>query len=115
MKRLIAATLLSTLATAAYAQDKTITGKWTVQVDVAGNAAEFPCNVIQDGKDLKGSCDTLGELKGTAADGTYTWGTTGGQSPLTFTGKLNAEGKLAGTVSVLSYGIDGTFVAAPVK
>ena len=114
MKRLITAAMFCTMACAAHAQDKTITGKWTVTVSVGGNGGEFVCDVKQEGKDLKGSCDTLGELKGSVTGNTYTWTTTGGQAALTFTGMLK-DGKLAGTVDVPEYGMQGDFQGTSVK
>ncbi|SEC15043.1 hypothetical protein [Terriglobus roseus] len=116
MTRYIAATaILASLAIPANAQERSITGQWKLQIDVAGNSAEFSCNITQYAATLKGVCAEIGELQGSVKDGVYTWGTTGGQSPLTFTGKLDADSKLAGKVVVVSYGIDGDFTASPVK
>lgn len=115
MKLRIAAALLCVFASIAHAQDKSIAGQWKITLDVAGNGADFACTIKQDGKDLTGSCDTLGDLKGTADGDTFTWGTTGGQSALTFTGKLDADGKLNGTVNVVAYAIDGVFKGTPMK
>ncbi len=110
-----AAALLASLAIPSNAQQNSITGQWKLQIDVAGNGAEFSCNITQEAATLKGSCSDIGELKGSVKDGVYMWRTTGGQSALTFTGKLDAEEKLAGKVAVIAYGVDGDFSASPVK
>ena len=115
MKLRIATALLCTVATLAHAQDKSIAGNWKLSIDVQGNFADFTCSILQEGKDLKGNCDTLGALKGTANGDTFTWETKDGQSPLTFTGKLTAEGNLNGSVLVSAYSMDGVFKAIPVK
>jgi hypothetical protein len=112
---LAALALLAVSAIPANAQEKSITGQWKLQIDVAGNGAEFSCSITQAAATLKGACAEIGELQGSVKDGVYTWGTTGGQSPLTFTGKLDSEGKLSGKVVVITYGIDGDFSASPVK
>jgi hypothetical protein len=114
MKRLIAAALFCAVVCAAHAQDKTITGKWTVQISVEGNDREFVCDVKQEGKDLKGMCDTQGELVGSVTGDTYTWNTAGGQAALTFRGMLK-DGKLVGTVDVPEYSMKGSFQGTPVK
>jgi opacity protein-like surface antigen len=116
MKRMIAAALFCTLASAAQAQDKpaSIAGNWHIQIDVMGNGADFNCTVAQDDKTLSGTCDTLGELKGIVTGDTYTWGTRGGQSALNFTGKLK-DGALVGTVDVLDYSVQGDFKGTMAK
>lgn len=111
----LTAVFLCLFIAAAHAEEKSIAGQWKVAIDVSGNGAGFTCTIAQEGKDLKGNCGTLGELTGIAKDGVYTWGTTGGQSALTFTGKLNADGNLTGTVDVLAYGVNGDFKGTPLK
>jgi hypothetical protein len=109
-RSIAAAALMCILVPCALAQEKgTISGSWDIKIDVAGNGADFTCNITQQDKTLKGTCGELGELKGTVADETYTWSTQGGASPLTFTGKLK-EGKLAGTVDVTAYAVQGEFI-----
>jgi hypothetical protein len=117
MKSFIATVALLTASTlSANAQAKSISGQWKLQIDVAGNAAELSCTITQEGTTFKGNCSDIGELSnGEIKDGVYSWGTSGGQSPCTFTGKLNSEGKLVGKVNVLAFGIDGDFSASPVK
>jgi hypothetical protein len=107
--------LLAASAIPANAQETSITGRWKLQIDVAGNGAEFVCNITQDAATLTGSCAEIGELKGSVKDGIFTWGTTEGQSPLTFTGKLDSEGKLTGKVAVIAYGIEGEFTASSLR
>lgn len=73
MKSCIAAVaLVSAFAVLAGAQEKSISGQWKVQIAVAGNDAEFSCNITQEAATLKGSCSAIGERNGSAKDGVYT-------------------------------------------
>lgn len=93
-----------------------VAGAWKIDGDVYGNAVKLTCDLKQDGDKLAG--------KGTFADGkevivtggvkedvvTFEFDTPDQAYHLVFTGKLEGETALKGTIAVA--GVEGTFTAA---
>ncbi len=113
----MAAALLCTLSTAALAQTPapSVTGQWNVHLSVAGNDRDFSCKFAQEDKKLTGGCSDMTDFSGSVDGSNVTWQAKGEQASLKFTGKLNTDGTITGTVNVIEYSIDGDFKATPVK
>ncbi len=92
-----------------------VSGTWKVDGDVYGNAIKMTCTLKQDGEKLSGTGalaeNTNGTLTGSVKDAavTFEFDTPDQAYHLVFTGKLQAEGSLKGTISVA--GVEGTFTA----
>ena len=117
MQTRIAAALLCTLSTAAFAQAQvpSVSGQWGVHIDVMGNERDFSCKWTQEDKKLNGGCGDMTEFVGSVDGSNVTWQARGDQASLKFNGKLNADGTITGTVNVIEYSVDGDFKATPVK
>jgi hypothetical protein len=111
------------LAVPAFAQapaGASITGTWLISGDVQGVGVSETCIVTQatDGK-LKGSCDVDGmgkyDATGSVTDKTVIIthpGTYQGQDlTLTYTGKINSDGGITGTIDVDPMAVTGSFSA----
>ena len=121
MNRLFFASLFA-FAAVLSADDAPLTGKWQVHTSIADHENEQVCSFKQTGNDLSGTCSSdHGALKvtGKVEDKNVSWmykseyeGT-----PLTvnFDGTLNADNKIAGTVTVPEFSVDGDFTATPDK
>lgn len=124
MKSLVLAVVLASSSVLALAADSaTVTGKWTIHANIAGNESDTLCTLTQKEADLTGTCKSdAGEGKVTGkVDGakvTWTYESEYNGSPLTvkYVGTFDsAANKIAGTVSVEQFGVDGDFTAAPAK
>ena len=113
-------TLFATLiASAAFAATSSLTGTWTLEQDIAGNASSAPITFKQDGEKLNGTMKgpdakelpVKGEVKGDKV--TWEYGTEYEGNPLTikFSGTVDASGKISGAVEVSPMGVEGTFTA----
>lgn len=123
MKKLFAvATLFFASATFA-AGTPNITGKWHFHQDIAGNQSDQNCDFVQTEGNLTGTCRGTGEddkevqIKGTI-DGnmlTFQYDSTYNGTPLTmkYTATLDDSGKMAGTVVVDPFNVNGEFTATP--
>jgi hypothetical protein len=120
---ILLALLLSPSLVIAQAKDQvSISGKWKIHTEIAGNEQDQDCTFAQVGTDLTGSCTSeSGEVKiAGKVDGTnVTWSYTSkyNDSPLTvkYTGVLDGGTKISGTVNVEEFGAGGDFLARLVK
>ncbi|MBS1803490.1 MAG: hypothetical protein JST28_08985 [Acidobacteria bacterium] len=123
MKKLIAMSTLLFSSAVFAAGAPTITGKWHFQQDVAGNKSEQNCEFVQAEATLTGSCKGTGEddkdvqIKGTV-DGnkiTFQYDTSYNGTALTmkYAATLDDSGKMAGTIVVDPFNVNGEFTAAP--
>jgi hypothetical protein len=114
------AMLIAVPAIAAAPASVDITGTWAVSGDVQGVGVSETCVLAQaaDGK-LTGSCDVQGMAKydatGTVTDKTVIFqhaGTYEGSAlTLTYTGKINSDGGITGTIDVDPMAVTGSFSA----
>jgi hypothetical protein len=96
-----------------------ISGKWNIHSNIAGNESDSVCTLTQKDSDLTGTCKTdtgegnaTGKVDGTKV--TWSYDTEYNGSPLTvkYSGTFDsAANKIAGTVSVEQFGVDGDFTA----
>ncbi len=113
MRNLVCALCLVVATATLFAAD--VSGTWKVDGDVYGNAIKMTCSLKQDGEKLSGAgaladnanVTLIGSVKDAAV--TFEFDTPDGTYHLVFTGKLEGEGSLKGTISVA--GVEGTFTA----
>jgi hypothetical protein len=117
MKRTLLILLL--LAGWAIAADDAVSGKWKIDGDVQGNAVQESCTLKLDGDKVTGSCKGIGDkswdVTGTfdgkkvvfAHGGEYN----GDALTLTYTGTLDENGALKGTIDVKPFDVSGDFTA----
>jgi hypothetical protein len=98
------------------AAPQSLTGKWKVHIDVAGNEQDQRCSFTQTDKAIAGICDSdQGQVKVTGSvDGVkVTWKFDseyqGTPITLTYTGAYDDKGKLSGTVDVAPFNVSGDF------
>lgn len=123
MRSLILAALLASAAVTCMAADNaSLTGKWKIHQSVMGNDSDSDCTFTQKDNDLTGSCTAdqgsgkiIGKIDGTKVSWSYETEYNGSPLTVKFTGALDSAGKIAGTVSVEQFGVDGDFTATPVK
>jgi hypothetical protein len=125
MRILLLSALLACSAVASLAADNpSLTGKWKIHSSIAGNDSDTECTLTQTGNDISGTCKTA-EGKDAKATGKVDGANVSWQfesdyngTPLTikYTAKLDPTmGKVAGTVSVDPFGVEGDFTATPDK
>lgn len=112
------------LVFAAFAADDAapLTGKWEVQMSIAGNDSTQSCSFTQTGADLAGTCESsngkvkiAGKVEGAKVAWSYKSEHNGNPLTVNYDGKIESAEKIAGTVSVPEYGVEGTFSAALTK
>jgi hypothetical protein len=118
MKSILLPVLVLAVAALALATAEGVTGKWQIHQSVVGNENDLSCTFTQTGDDIAGTCDgPSGAVKiaGKVADKKVTWSFNSeyNGSPLTikYSGTLTSETKMAGTLAVDPYGVEGEFTA----
>jgi hypothetical protein len=123
MRNLLLSAILASAAVVSMAADNaSLTGKWNIHQSVMGNDSDSVCTFTQKDTDLTGACTAdqgSGKITGKVDGNKVSWSyeTEYNGSPLTvkFTGTLDSAGKIAGTISVEQFGVDGDFTATPAK
>ena len=123
MRILVLSFLLASAALVAAAADNgTFSGKWQVRQNIAGNENSQTCTFTQNGNDLSGSCgaeDKTLQINGKVDDKKVTWSykTEYNGSPLTikYTGTIDPQNKISGTVFVEEFSVEGEFTATQAK
>jgi hypothetical protein len=125
VRKLILFALLTSAALTVLAADKaSFTGKWKTHSSIAGNESDGECTLTQTDNDLAGTCktsdgtDAKATRKVDGAKVTWQFDSEYNGTPLTikYDGTLDtALSKIAGTVSVDPFGVDGGFTATLVK
>lgn len=112
---------LSLLAALHIAPADSVTGKWQLKGDVAGNALNTVCDIAQSGATLSGVCtNEQGQpqpITGEVKDGTVTFqhggDYQGTELTIIYSGKLETPKHLKGTIVVKPFDASGTFTAEP--
>ena len=121
---LLSALLVCGAATSFAADSPSVTGKWKIHSSIAGNDSDSECTLTQTANDISGTCKTAegADAKATGkVDGarvTWQFESEYNGTPLTikYTATLDATaGKIAGTVSVDPFGVEGDFTATAEK
>jgi len=99
-----------------------LTGRWKVHNSIVGNESDQDCTFTQAGNDLTGTCSLeqgSAKVTGTVSDTKITWqyNTEYNGSPLTlvYTGTIDKDSKITGTVEVQPMSVSGDFIAIPSK
>lgn len=123
MKYLI---LLCALASAAAlspaAESPALTGKWQVEISISGNDSQQICSFTQTGAELAGICESErgkveigGKIEGKNVTWMYKSEYNGSPLTVNYRGTWDLAGKIAGTVEVPEFGVEGGFTATAVK
>ena len=112
-------TMLFLLLTAVPAAAADISGVWKVDGSVADHPVTPICTLKQADAKLTGTCklaetdaaDVAGEVKGKDVSWKFTVEYEGTQYTLTFTGTLDSDTSIKGSISVDPSGADGDFTA----
>jgi hypothetical protein len=115
--------LASASALAVRADNVSLSGKWEVHSNVAGNESAVECTFIQKDNDLGGNCATnhgdkplTGKVNGTKITWSYDSEYEGTPLTVKYSGTIDsAAAKLSGSVTVEPFGVDGDFTAAVSK
>jgi hypothetical protein len=123
MKSLLLTLAVASAAAVAVAADApSVSGQWKLHQSIADNESDQTCTFTQKDQDLTGSCQSdngSGNLTGKVDGKKITWvyksEYNGGPITLTYQGTLGAGDKIAGTVNVAEYSVDGDFTATRSK
>jgi len=115
--------LLALIAIPSSATDTpSVAGKWKVHNSIVGNESDQDCSFAQQGQDISGSCSLeqgTAKVTGKITDTKITWqyDTEYNGSPLTlvYTGTMDKDSKITGTVEVQPMSVNGDFTATPSK
>lgn len=104
------------------AETPSVTGKWKIHNSIVGNESDQDCSFAQTGHDLSGTCSLeqgSANVTGQVSDTKITWqyNTEYNGSPLTlvYTGTMDKDSRITGTVEVQPLSINGEFTAIPAK
>ena|SRR5215471_3753044 len=121
MKSLSLSFLLA--AVLAHAADTpSLSGKWQVHLSIAGNESDQTCTLTQKENDLTGSCVTTrgtvqisGKIDGKKVAWVYKSEYEGNPLTINFAGTMDSPTKIAGSVKVEEFSVEGEFTAIPAK
>jgi hypothetical protein len=104
------------------ADSPSIAGKWKVHNSIAGNESDQDCAFTQNGQDFAGTCSLeqgSAQVTGKMGDTNITWEfkTEYNGTPITlaYTGTMDKDSKITGTVEVQPMSVQGDFTATPSK
>lgn len=121
---LLSALLVSGSLISFAANNPSMTGKWTIHSSIAGNDSDGECTLSQTGNDIGGTCKTTegkdakatGKVDGSKATWSFESDYNGSPLTITYTATLDGTaGKIAGTVTVDPFGVEGDFTAIAEK
>ena len=100
-----------------------VSGSWALSTDVQGNTSTPNCTFKQDAEKITGTCDgpnnTQSEVSGEVADAKVTFRYTveweGSPLTLVYTGTLDTDTTMKGTLEVQPMGVAGEFTAKKTK
>lgn len=123
LKRLLPPLILALASvTASAADNAAFAGKWMVHTSIAGYESDYACAFTQKDGALTGTCtpergsvEVSGKAEEKTAAWTYKSEYEGNPITVTFKGTLDATGKVAGSVTVEEFGVEGEFTATPSK
>lgn len=115
------AILLASTTVSIAAPDKApVTGKWKIHSNIAGNENDSECTLTQTDNDIAGTCKkadggdakAIGKVDGAKVSWSFDSEYNGSPLTLKYAGTLDpATGKIAGTVTVEPFNVDGDFTA----
>jgi len=118
MKSTLLSFFLASAALVAAADPPSLAGKWQVHSNIMGYENDLTCTFSQKENELAGSCggdqgavNISGKVDGQNVIWVYKSEYNGGPITLTYKGSLQSPEKIAGSVSVEEYNVDGEFTA----
>lgn len=124
MKSVILSVVLASTSVLALAADNaSVSGKWNVHNNIAGNESDAVCTLTQKDSDLTGTCKSdngegkaTGKVEGTKITWSYDSEYNGTPLTVKYSGTFDSAGsKITGTVTVEQFGVDGEFTASAAK
>lgn len=124
MKSLLLTLAIASTAAVVLAADapSSVSGQWQLHQSIADNESDETCTFMQKDNDLTGSCQSdngSGNLTGKVDGKKITWvyksQYNGGPITVSYQGMLGSPDKMAGTVDVAEYSVDGNFTATRSK
>ena len=95
-----------------------VTGTWTLSGEVSGVTVNDTCPLTLKDPALTGTCDTstgkyntTGKIDGKTVTFKHGGNYQGTDLTITYTGKLNADGSMSGTMDVDPFNVTGSFSA----
>jgi hypothetical protein len=119
---LLSALLVSGTLTSLAADAPTMAGKWKIHSSIVGNDSDTDCTLTQTANEIGGSCKTAegkdakvtGKVDGQKVTWQFDSEYNGTPLTITYTATLPpTAGKIAGTVAVDPFGVEGDFTATP--
>jgi hypothetical protein len=125
MRTLFLSALLASAAITSLAADNaSLTGKWKIHSSIAGNDNDSECTLTQTDNDLAGTCKTAegnsakatGKVDGAKVNWSFDSEYNGTPLTIKYNGTLDAaSSKIAGSVTVDPFGVEGEFTATSLK
>jgi hypothetical protein len=104
------------------AADPSLPGEWKIQRSVAGRDSTQTCTFTQKENDLTGTCNTqngavklTGKVDGKKVTWTIKTDSEGGPVTVVYTGTVDSDSLMSGTVTAVEFSIDGQFTATRSK
>jgi hypothetical protein len=122
MKTLLLSFLTFAAVVTPAADNPSLSGAWQIHNNIAGNESDQACTFTQTGSDLAGNCTSdsgTGKITGKVDEKKVTWTYkseyNGGPITLNYKGTLDSANKIAGSVNVEEYSVEGDFTATQSK
>jgi hypothetical protein len=118
MKTLILSFALGTAALVFASDNPKLAGKWQIHSSIAGNDYDMVCTFTQKDDALGGSCvsdqgtvEIAGKIAGDKVSWSYKSEYQGMPLTVSYSGSVDAENKIKGSVEVPEFGVGGDFAA----
>jgi hypothetical protein len=119
---LIAFCLAASAALVPAADEASLSGKWQIERNAAGNQSQQDCTFTQKSLDLTGTCSSdrgtveiSGKVDGKSVTWTYKGDSPGGPVTVVYKGTFDSANKITGTVTAVEFSIGGEFTATRSK
>ena len=110
--------LVAAAALAPAAEETSLTGKWQIDRNAAGNQSRQDCALTQKSNDVTGTCNSdsgtveiSGKVDGKNVTLTYKGDSAGGPVTVVYKGTIDSADKIVGTVTALEFSVEGEFTA----
>jgi hypothetical protein len=107
---------------AAAADETSLSGKWQIDRNAAGNQSRQECTLTQKDNDVTGSCNSdqgaveiKGKVDGKNVTLTYKGNSAGGPVTVIYKGTIGSPDKMSGTVTAVEFSVEGEFTATRSK
>ncbi len=122
MRLFLLSFLLTSAAVVVAGDNASLSGKWQIQYSIADREGKLGCTFTQKDSELTGTCTsdrgdlaTTGKVEGKNVTWTYKTDSEGGPVTVVYKGIVEADGKIAGTIAAVEFGVEGEFKATSSK